>query len=203
MAHSDERYDIIGDLHGHAPTLRLLADRLGYGPDWKHPQGRRLVFVGDLSDRGPDNAGALRLVMDLVRQGLAYNVLGNHDDALRRWLSGEQIPLLGGIDETINELREQPDAKKLKENLLRFLTNTPLVLTLDEGKLIIVHAGLEDAMIGEPITAETRRFLLNGDVIGTSPEGKTLRRDWAADYHGEAFIAYGHTPQPEAILASE
>ena len=54
-------------------------------------------------------------------------------------------------------------------------------------------------MIGKT-DPETRRFVLNGDAIGKSPEGKTLRRDWAADYHGAAFIVYGHTPQERAEI---
>ena len=70
---------------------------------------------------------------------------------------------------------------------------------LDGGALIVAHAGIEEHMIGKT-DPETRRFVLNGDAIGKSPEGKTLRRDWAADYQGEAFIVYGHTPQERAEI---
>ena len=45
--------DIVGDVHGEAQALRALLNHLGYDADGRHAQGRRLVFVGDLCDRGP------------------------------------------------------------------------------------------------------------------------------------------------------
>jgi hypothetical protein len=71
--------DIVGDVHGEAEALRDLLDRLGYGADGRHAQGRRLVFVGDLCDRGPDSPAVVETVMDLVNRGLAQCVLGNHE----------------------------------------------------------------------------------------------------------------------------
>lgn len=46
--------DIVGDIHGEIDALRSLMDRLGYGRHGDHPEHRKLVFVGDLCDRGPD-----------------------------------------------------------------------------------------------------------------------------------------------------
>ena len=53
--------DIVGDVHGELGALDALLDRLGYVRG-RHPEGRRLVFVGDLIDRGPDSAGVLERV---------------------------------------------------------------------------------------------------------------------------------------------
>ena len=47
--------DVVGDVHGEIEALRTLLTRLRYGPDGSHSDGRRLVFVGDLTDRGPDS----------------------------------------------------------------------------------------------------------------------------------------------------
>ena len=192
--------DVIGDLHGCVPTLRRLCDRLGYDSDYRHPQGRKLAFVGDLADRGPDNVGAFRLVMKLVESGFAWNVLGNHDNGMLRYLTGEYTDVESSLGETVRQIEAEPDAGELKARLKRFLTDTPLLLHLDGGRLILAHAGVEEAMLSRPLDAESRRFILNGDAIGRSPEGKTLRRDWAADYHGAAFIVYGHTPQDEPLV---
>ena len=195
-----ERYDIIGDVHGCLDALRRLCDVLGYDAEYRHPTGRRLVFVGDLADRGPDSVGVLRLVAGLVSRGRALLILGNHDDALLRRLTGELFDTdKGGLSETLALLDAQPDKKTLKKALLAMLARTPLYLLLDGGGLIIAHAGIEEAMIGKS-DPETRRFVLNGDAIGRDADGKTLRRDWAADYHGAAFIVYGHTPQEAAIV---
>ena len=66
-------FDIIGDVHGCFDELRALLDKLGYqvacsaGPDGdryqvRHPQGRRLAFLGDLVDRGPRGREYLRII---------------------------------------------------------------------------------------------------------------------------------------------
>src|SRR5690606_30631716 len=58
-------FDIIGDIHGCAAELQTLLARLGYGVVWSEdrgdrtvtvtpPEGRKVVFVGDLVDRGPN-----------------------------------------------------------------------------------------------------------------------------------------------------
>ncbi|WP_052191276.1 metallophosphoesterase [Luteibacter sp. 9133] len=75
----DGPLDLIGDVHGEIDALRDLLYRLGYGPDGTHPEGRRLVFVGDLCDRGPDSPAVLDLVSGLMESGHAQCVLGNHE----------------------------------------------------------------------------------------------------------------------------
>ena len=47
-----EQYDIIGDVHGCYDALRRLCEALGYDADFHHPEGRVLVFVGDLVEPG-------------------------------------------------------------------------------------------------------------------------------------------------------
>lgn len=51
----DGPLDIVGDIHGEIDALRSLIRHLGYDDDGTHPDCRRLVFVGDLTDRGPDS----------------------------------------------------------------------------------------------------------------------------------------------------
>jgi hypothetical protein len=75
----DGPIDIIGDVHGELGALRHLLARLGYDERGEHPEGRRLVFVGDLCDRGPDSPGVVLLVRDLVASGRAQCVAGNHE----------------------------------------------------------------------------------------------------------------------------
>src|SRR5258706_2087743 len=69
LRHEAGPFDIIGDIHGCFDELLALTKELGYeaksgGDDWtiSHPSGRRLVFVGDLVDRGPDTPGVIRFV---------------------------------------------------------------------------------------------------------------------------------------------
>jgi hypothetical protein len=56
-----------------------LVNHLGFGKDGFHSEGRRLIFVGDLTDRGPDSVAVVRFVRRLVDNGIAQCVLGNHE----------------------------------------------------------------------------------------------------------------------------
>ena len=71
--------DIIGDIHGESEALLALIHLLGYSDNGRHPQGRKLVFTGDLVDRGPDSPAVMDKVIALVEAGVAYCVLGNHE----------------------------------------------------------------------------------------------------------------------------
>jgi hypothetical protein len=71
--------DVIGDVHGEFDALQSLLAHLGYARDGNHPSGRRVVFVGDLCDRGPDSPAVLDLAMEWVEAGRAQCVLGNHE----------------------------------------------------------------------------------------------------------------------------
>ena len=54
-------YDIVGDIHGHAVELKKLLAQMGYQSDrhaYRHPS-RKIVFVGDLIDRGHEFSAVL------------------------------------------------------------------------------------------------------------------------------------------------
>lgn len=75
-------YDIIGDIHGHADALRQLLHLLGYewrGNSYRHPEGRKVVFLGDYLDRGPNVRETLEIVRAMVDGGQALAILGNHE----------------------------------------------------------------------------------------------------------------------------
>ena len=76
--------DIVGDIHGEIAALEQLLAHLGYDGAGRHPEGRRLVFVGDFCDRGPDSPAVLRLLMPMLAGGQALAVLGNHEINLLR-----------------------------------------------------------------------------------------------------------------------
>ncbi|MEM1252456.1 MAG: AAA family ATPase [Cyanobacteria bacterium P01_H01_bin.21] len=86
----DTTLDVIGDIHGLADALQTMLLQLGYDQTLQHPDGRRLCFLGDLVDRGPQSLEVLNLVMQAVEQG-HYCVRGNHDNNLARGLRGDAI----------------------------------------------------------------------------------------------------------------
>ena len=69
---------------------------------------------------------------------------------------------------------------------------------LDNGALVVAHAGLPESMHGRASNA-VRSFALYGDTTGETDEfGLPVRYPWANDYRGRAAVVYGHTPVPEA-----
>ena len=100
-------FGIIGDVHGCFDELHALMLKLGYKIDSRepyrvfHPDGRRLILVGDLVDRGPKTPDVLRLVMDMVADGTAFCVTGNHDEKLKRALTGRDVKVNHGLAESL------------------------------------------------------------------------------------------------------
>jgi protein phosphatase len=68
---------------------------------------------------------------------------------------------------------------------------------LDDGKLVVAHAGMKESMQGRGSGA-VREFALFGETTGETDEfGLPVRYNWAAEYRGPAMVVYGHTPVPE------
>jgi protein phosphatase len=68
---------------------------------------------------------------------------------------------------------------------------------LDDGKLVVAHAGMKETMQGRGSGA-VREFALYGETTGETDEfGLPVRFNWAAEYRGSAAVVYGHTPVPE------
>jgi hypothetical protein len=75
----NEKYDIIGDIHGHAAKLQRLLQRLGYEERdgiYRHAS-RQLIFVGDFTDRGPEIRRTLQIARAMIDAGTARAVMGN------------------------------------------------------------------------------------------------------------------------------
>ena len=200
-------FDIIGDVHGCLPELLELLRKLGYQiepglgdssiPHINPPTGRRVVFVGDLIDRGPDSMGVLKLVMAMSAQGDAICVPGNHDVKLLRKLRGRRVNMAHGLEQTWQELDGR--GADFKAEVETFLDGLISHYVFDEGRLVVAHAGMKEAFQGRA-SGRVRSFALFGETTGESDEfGLPIRYPWAQDYRGEATVVYGHTPVPEPV----
>ncbi len=194
-------FDIIGDVHGCYDELLMLLADLGYRVDIKtltvtSPEGRTLVFVGDLVDRGPNSVDVLRLVMGMVSAGVALCVPGNHDAKLLKALQGRRVQMSHGLADTMRQI--EAESLEFRQALMGFIDSMAPHIVLDGGNLAVAHAGLKENMIGHT-SGGVREFALYGDTTGEKDVyGLPIRRDWAAEYHGSTLIVYGHTPQAEA-----
>jgi protein phosphatase len=194
-------FDIIGDVHGCFDELVDLLLALGYEIDpealtAKPPEGRRAIFVGDLVDRGPGIVSVLKLVMNMTRAGAALCVPGNHETKLLKKLQGRDVKVTHGLAETLEQLAREP--AELSQRVADFIDGLVSHFVLDDGKLVVAHAGMKEAFQGRA-SGRVREFALYGETTGERDEfGLPVRYEWAADYRGLATVVYGHTPVPEA-----
>ncbi len=194
-------FDVIGDVHGCAAELVALLERLGYRrpsarAPFRHPAGRRAVFVGDLVDRGPHIVRATRIVMRMSEAGSALCVPGNHEvnllDAVRRRTRAASP----GTLRTMRQIEALPKAgrRRFLTQLERFVRGLSSHLVLDGGRLVVSHAGIPSEHLGRD-TETARRVAIFGQTTGgTDRFGLPVRVNWAAGYRGEALVVYGHTP---------
>jgi len=196
-------FDIIGDVHGCCDELETLLSQLGYRIGWDGkdvsvvpPEGRRAIFIGDLVDRGPRSPDVLRIARHMVESGTAMAVVGNHDDKLKRHLSGRSVKPTHGLAETIEQLAQEPPG--FARDMRDWLDSLVSHYVLDEGRLVVAHAGLKEEMQGRASGA-IRTFAMYGETSGEIDQfGLPVRYDWAVDYKGKAKVVYGHTPVVEA-----
>ena len=203
LRHETGPFDVVGDVHGCRDELETLLATLGYLLERdqaarpvaaRHPDRRRVVFVGDLVDRGPDTAGVLRLVIGMVAAGDALAVLGNHEHKLLRALRGQATRVGPAVAGALAQLDgESPEFRALVE---RFLAGLVPHYVLDDGSLVVAHAGLPERMHGR-LSDRVREICLYGQATGeTDGYGRPVRYPWAREYRGKATVVYGHTPIP-------
>lgn len=200
LKHEHGPFDIIGDVHGCYQELITLLKKLGYviSDDFKvvHPDGRKIIFVGDLVDRGPEVVNVLKLVMTMVKDNIALCVPGNHDMKLLRKLKGHDVQITHGLEGTVKQLENQA----IDEEIINFLENLVSHYVFDDGKLIVAHAGLKEQYHGR-LSKRVFSFALYGETTNETDEyGLPVRNNWAKDYYGKALVVYGHTPQEEVLI---
>ncbi len=196
-------FDIIGDIHGCFDELVELLKALGYevstqqngDPLVESPHGRKAVFVGDFVDRGPKVPEVLRLVMQMHEAGTAICVPGNHDVKLVRALRGKNVKPTHGLAESLAQLEKE--SAEFKTQTAEFLDSLVSHYVLDNGKLVVAHAGMRTELQGRA-SGRVREFALYGETTGETDEfGLPVRGNWADEYRGTAMVVYGHTPVAE------
>ena len=200
LKHERGPFDIIGDVHGCFDELVELLQQLGHSVDQTSftvapVGGRKLVFVGDLVDRGPKVPQVLKLVMNAVASGVALCVPGNHDMKLMRKLRGRDVQVTHGLAESLAQLANETE--DFRKAVAEFIDDMVSHYVLDGGKLVVAHAGMKESMQGRGSGA-VREFALFGETTGETDEfGLPIRYNWAAEYRGAATVVYGHTPVPQ------
>jgi protein phosphatase len=192
-------FDFIGDVHGCADELEELLATLGYARDdqgvWRHAEGRKAVFLGDLVDRGPRIPDVMRIAMRMVAAESALCVPGNHDVKLMRKLRGRDVQITHGLQDSLRQLENE--TAEFRGEVAEFIDSLVSHYVLDEAKVVVAHAGMKEEMQGRG-SGKVRDFAMYGETTGETDDfGLPIRYNWAAEYRGQAIVVYGHTPVPE------
>jgi bis(5'-nucleosyl)-tetraphosphatase (symmetrical) len=115
----------VGDIQGCAPSLKALVKKL--------PTQSKMIFLGDLVNRGPDSLGTLRYLKQFQEEKRIECILGNHDLHLLAVDAG--IRKTKGLD-TVQPILDAPD----RAELIHWLRHRPMALS--NGKVLTVHAGV-------------------------------------------------------------
>jgi hypothetical protein len=126
------RVRVVGDVHGDVAAFRYAA-----------ATDRFVIQLGDLVDNGPDSAGAMRIMFDLIDKGRGLFILGNHDFKLARAIGGQITRIDATLTATLGQLDEA-----LRERLVREVLRAPLWLR--HGGNLFVHGGFHASMLEQP-----------------------------------------------------
>ena len=132
----------------------------------------------------------------MVDAGTALCVPGNHDVKLMRKLRGKDVQITHGLAESLADSMHET-SRSSGPAVAEFLDDLVSHYVFDDGKLVVAHAGMKEAMQGRG-SGKVRDFALYGETTGETDEfGLPVRYNWAAEYRGKATVVYGHTPVPE------
>ncbi len=153
-----------------------------------------MIFLGDLVDRGPTSSACCA-----SRWGWWHPVRLSPCGAttrakLVRALRGARVTPTHGLAETLAQLAGE--TAEFREGVATFCYDLVSHLVLDDGRLVVAHAGLKEQYQGRA----------SGRVRALRPLRRDDRRDrrvrppralpWARTYRGSAVVLYGHTPVP-------
>lgn len=205
LRHLSGGFDMVGDIHGVHEELVELMTLLGHmvdGVPVRHADGRRPVFLGDYTDRGPANVLVLETVRAYTRIG-GIAIAGNHDVKLAKALKGRNIKVAAGLAMTLAETDLQTEEWRL--SMAEWLESLQTHHLLDGGRLVVAHAGLDEELHGRHTGAAESQALYGKTLDG----GKTLdadgfpaAADWALDYQGAATVVHGHVVYPEPRIVT-
>ncbi len=206
-------FDVIGDIHGCFDEMMALIHKLGYekqGELYIHPQGRRLLSVGDIMSRGPKSIETMLFWLRQIEAGESFMVDSNHGWKIARWLQGQKVSLQHGDEHVAQEFEEYEKAHgkevadALKKRFAQMLLACPSHYILTKNnirKVVVAHAGIFDRYIGKE-SKGIRDFCRYGEVQGMDENGKPIRGDWYMAHKTSELIVWGHEPKQKPFKAN-
>lgn len=194
----------IGDIHGQADLLAKTLEAIRLVP--RSADLRRLIFLGDIIDRGPASLGAIKLVESAAQlAGVDEVVLlpGNHELMLLDALDAPEMYMTDWLDNGGDALVQEADpgcrgrTKTELADIARAAVGEPFLQNLrnvptwhSEGELLFVHAGVSPDQDIQSFLAKPRLLALDDDHWAWIREPFL---SWEKGWHGHVII-HGHTP---------
>jgi len=191
---------IFGDVHGCLVELDALLDQL------KLTNKDRLVFAGDLVDKGPDSAGVVRRVRELSKRMQVDLVLGNHEENHIRWM--------GKTPDEKAKMKRHVEFTKIHKNMSdadrEYLKSARLYVEIPGG--LVTHAGIPEFLKRLPELGDfdklprkardlakqmcrLRYIDAEGKFVGLYDTDPTIHTYWAEVYDGRfGKVFFGHQP---------
>lgn len=188
---------VVGDVHGQAALFEAMIELALH-------ERRLLVQLGDLVDRGPDNAAALRLMLRLLETGRGLFIRGNHDDKLFRTLKGNPTIVDSDLAVTLEQLDSASDGRVLKQRFAAAYRAAPYLVTL--GPTVLVHGAMAPAMLtSRSLPPKLKALAIYGEATPDPVKKKPIRSyRWLEAVPAHATVVIGHHPiSNTAILVRE
>lgn len=123
--------DVIGDIHGLYTDFVNFISELGYTIENNtihHKDNRKILFLGDIIDRGQESLKMLKIVYNSVKYNGHYAIIGNHENKISQFFKHykkfKNIPNLNNANsETILELLSIN--KSEQDKYIDFIDNLP------------------------------------------------------------------------------
>lgn len=187
-----QQLDVIGDIHGMYHELENLLKKMGYevfNNKISHPEGRKIVFLGDYVDRGYDSINTLKLVKNAVESG-HYAIRGNHEEMLLQSFNSDTVPGRVNVKSiaaagTLDKLLRLPKDEQVE--LVEFIKRLPAYLTHQEYAL--VHADVETF---SPNTTPKSQLVYGDTRLGEKPADLTYSKNFFAGVNKYKLIR-GHS----------
>ena len=174
----------IGDVHGCLNELNELLEKLELQPS------DRLIFLGDLINRGPNSHGVVKRVRGIPG---AITLLGNHELRLLRYARKEDPSILRSTDEKTIATLTKKDWRFLRHALLPYFYESAL-------NTIFVHGGFtpDKPWYKQSLKTITGIQLIDNEGNPTNSKDCPQGIPWADTWHGPPFVVYGHFPRSSA-----
>lgn len=186
---------VVGDVQGDYQAFRQAVEDA-------RARGLAVLCLGDIVDRGPDSAEAIRTMLDLLDNGDGAFIGGNHDFKFMRWAQGNKVSIEEhALATTIRDLADKPDGWSLARRFAEACAEAPL--WVHSGKDFFVHGAFAPEMLddleGPSLGSHSRRdscnaLALYAETNGTfQDDGRPVRTyDWVHDIPKGLSVYVGH-----------